>query len=163
MNNDVHRLLEEGIFALKLGNPKKSKKYFERVLELEPNNIQALLKLGNIFGKIGNYKNAILCYDKILDLEKNLLALINKGLALHYLQNFSKAIECYNLVLKEKPNSVITLYYKASTLIKLNQLDEGLNILQKVIELDYSFKEKAKRDIDFQHLIDNKIFDRMTS
>lgn len=163
MSEYAKTLLKEGIIALNLGNPKKGKKYFEKILKIEPNNIEALLKLGNIFGKFGNYNDAISCYDRILLIENNPLALINKGLALHYLQNFSKAIECYNSILKEKPNSTITLYYKASSLIKLKQIDKGLEILQKIIKLDYSYKEKAMQDIDFQDIKNYEKFKIMTS
>lgn len=86
----VNDLILQGDREFNLGNPKESRKYFEHALLIEPENIYALQKLGNIFGKLGNYSSAIMCYDKILNQENNLLALINKGLALHYLQEMKR-------------------------------------------------------------------------
>ena len=79
LNSD--QLINDGIIAMNLGNIKESKKIFENVLEIDPQNIIALNKLGNIFGKLGSYQKAIECYDRVLSKEKNFLALINKRLA----------------------------------------------------------------------------------
>ena len=82
--------------------------------------------------------------------QNNLLALLNKGLAHHYLGQYDIALECYDLVLKVKPQNTTALYNKASSLIKSNKINEGLEILSQVIKLDFSFKAKAKFDVDFE-------------
>lgn len=66
------------------------------------------------------------------------------------------------MVLKEKPNNITTLYNKASSLVKLNRVREGLEILKKVIEMDYSYKAKAAYDIDFNELKKNNDFKKIT-
>ncbi len=73
-------------------------------------------------------------------------------MALHFLEKYDEAIECYNKVLEIKPDNVITLYNKSSSLIKKNKIAEGLQTLHKVVKIDYSFKAKAKYDIDFQEI-----------
>ena len=158
----INDLILRGNREFNLGNPKESRKYFEQALLIEPKNIYLLQKLGNIFGKLGNYSSAIICYDKILNQENNLLAIINKGLALHYLKHYDRAINCFDLVLKEKPDNVTTLYNKASSLVKLNKVKEGLDVLKKVIDLDYSYKAKAIFDIDFQEIKTNNEFKKIT-
>mgnify|MGYP000465834848 CR=1 FL=1 len=65
-------------------------------------------------------------------------------------QQVDVALDCYEQVLKEKPNNPTILYNKASSLIKSGRVIEGIEILSKVIELDFSFKEKAKFDIEFE-------------
>ena len=41
------------------------------------------------------------------------------------------------------------MYNMASSLIKSGKLDEGLELLSKLIELDGSYREQAKCDVDF--------------
>ena len=166
MNNptNIEFLLQQGDKETNLGNPKKSKELFEKVLTIDPNNIHALLKLGHILGKIGSYQSAIEKYNTVLENEPcNNIALINKGLALHFLEKFSDAIICYDSILNEKPNSTITLYFKASSLIKKGELEEGLDILRKVIKMDPTMRIKAKHDIDFQDIKTNNEFKKITA
>ena len=157
-------IFNQGITELNLGNPKKALSIFNKILELEPDNINALLKKGNILGKFGKYTESILIYDKVLSIEsQNILALVNKGLALHYLARYDEAIACFDVVLKTNPNNTIALYNMASSLIKHGKTSEGLKILERTIKIDYSFKYKAKLDIDFQHILLDNNFKKLIS
>ena len=64
-----------------------------------------LAKKGHILGQLARYEQAIIQYDNVLSQEKNLLALLNKGLAHHYLGQVDVALDCYEQVLKEKPTT----------------------------------------------------------
>jgi len=144
-------VLESALIELNLGNYKKALVLFDQELSANPDNVTALIKKGNILGKFARYVEAISCYDSALSAEpQNLLALINKGLALHYLQKYDLAIECYDLVLQSKPNNSLTIYNKASSMIRANKIPQGLELLSKSIELDFSFKYKARTDADFE-------------
>ena len=160
--SSISEIFDLGQQCLNLGNPKDALVHFEKILEIEPNNTEALQKVGNIFGKLGKYEKAITCYDKVLQQNQdNILALINKGLALHYLQKYEEAITCYDKVLKIKPTNLVTLYNKSSTLICQNKIEEGLKILQDVTDKDFSYKAKAKFDIDFQKIKTNNEFKKI--
>ena len=142
---------DSAIIEFNLGNFKKALALFEQVLQTEPLHLTALIKKGNILGKYGKYTDAITCYDLVLGVEpKNSLALVNKGLALHYLQKYDEAISCYDTILEGKPTSALVLYNKASSLVRNNQVDSGLQILQEAINLDFSCKYKARSDADFE-------------
>jgi tetratricopeptide (TPR) repeat protein len=155
----VDELFNQAITEFNLGNYKKALSAFEQVLQIEPHHIGALIKKGNILGKFAKYHDAIKSYDLILEQEpQNALALINKGLALHYLERYDSAIECYDRILSTRPENTIALYNKASSLIKQNRIAKGLEILQKTIKLDYSYKYKARCDIDFVPLHENSQF-----
>lgn len=148
--------------CLNLGNPKEALACFEQILQAEPDNTKTLVKKGNILGKLGKYEASITMYDMALEHEpENILAHINKGLALHYLGRYDDAVSCYDNALKLKPKSTVTLYNKASSLVKQNNIKEGLQILRQVISLDYSYKTKAKYDIDFKELKTNSDFQRI--
>ena len=150
MTESIESLLNSGQTLMNLGNPKDALVIYDKILAQDPNHIVALLKKGHILGQLARYGDAIVQYDNVLSQEKNLLALLNKGLAHHYLGQVDVALDCYEQVLKEKPNNPTTLYNKASSLIKSGKVLEGIEILSKVIELDFSFKEKAKFDIEFE-------------
>jgi tetratricopeptide (TPR) repeat protein len=150
------------IIEFNLGNFKKALALFEKVLQVEPKHVSALIKKGNILGKFGKYDDAVRTYDQVLEFEsENVLALINKGLALHYLEGYDSAISCYDKILKIKPDNTIALYNKASSLVRQGKIGEGLQVLQKTIGLDYSYKYKARFDIDFEHIRKNNDFRRL--
>lgn len=156
------KILNQAIIEFNLGNFKKALILFEQVLQLEPLHSYALIKKGNILGKFGKYDYAIESYDKVLEMEpQNTLALVNKGLALHYLEKYDSAISCYNTILQTKPNNTIALYNKASSLIRQDRIKEGLEVLKETINLDYSYKYKARFDIDFAHLHKNNDFKQL--
>ena len=151
--SEIEALLKNGQTSLNLGNPKEALVFYQKVLDHEPRQIEALLKKGHILGKLARFEHAILCYDYVLSQEeKNLLALLNKGLAHHYLKQYNIALMCYDAVLEVKPENTTALYNKASSLIKSGKITTGLRILSKVIELDFSFKAKAKFDADFDEI-----------
>lgn len=145
-----------------MGNYKKALILFEQVLTIEPQHVTALIKKGNILGKFAKYTEAISCYDSVLTIEpQNLLALVNKGLALHYLQRYEEAISCYDIILEARPDNSLTLYNKASSLVKAGLTSQGLEVLAKAIDLDFSCKYKARTDIDFEHIQKTNEFKKM--
>ena len=147
----VDELYNLGQRCLNLGNPKEALRYFTQVLKLDPNNRKTLVKTGNVLGKIGKYQQAISFYDSVLNQDSNdQLALLNKGLALHFLEKYDDAIICFDKVLEINSNNLTALYNKSSSLIKKNRIKQGLEILQQVVKKDFSYKAKAKFDIDFQ-------------
>lgn len=149
----IQELNDMGQRCLNLGNPKEALEFFDKVLSLDKKNIMALIKKGNILGKLGKYQEAILFYDLVLEQESgNVLALVNKGLSFHYLEMYDEAIRCYDKVLEIKPDSATALYNKSSSLIRQNNIAQGLEILKNVIKKDFSFRAKAKYDIDFQEI-----------
>lgn len=153
MQENVEELLIKGQRCLNLGNPKEAIRYYSNILFKDPDNVLALVKSGNILGKLGKYSQAISFYDRVLEKDPgDILSLINKGLSLHFLTRWDEALVCYDKVLSLRENNSLTLYYKASTLVKKGKIKEGLDILKKLIEMDYSFKAKAKFDLDFQEI-----------
>lgn len=156
-------IFNHGITELNLGNPKKALSLFDKVLEIVPDHVGALIKKANIFGKFGKYLDAIPIYDMVIRAEpQNALALINKGLALHYLARYGEAIACFDEVLKIKPDSTTALYNKSSSLARQGNKVESMDVLERTIRLDYSFKYKARFDIDFEHVRTDSDFKKVT-
>jgi len=161
---ETDKIFKEGMMNWNLGNPKEAGKNFEKVLSIDPNHEESLVRLGNVLGKIGKYQDAITFYDKALKLNsKNLLALVNKGLCFHYLKQYDDAIQCFDDVLEEKPKNTTAIYNKISSLIKKGEIKQGIDLLSELVKIDYSFKYKAKFDIDFQHIKTNNDFQKIVA
>ena len=152
MSETIELLLHSGQTSLNLGNPKDAMIFYDKILEYDPHYIEALLKKGHILGKFGRYDHAIIYYDKVLLQEENLLALLNKGLAHYYIGQYNIAIQCFNKVLDVKPKNTTALYNKASSFIKSGKVQDGIKLLSDVVILDFSYKSKAKFDIDFEEI-----------
>ncbi len=153
MKYDIQKLLKDGQMLLNLGNPTEASVVYDRILSQYPNNTEALLRKGHILGKLAKDQQAIAHYDKILAQDdQNLLAWLNKGLAHHFENEFQAALDCYDRVLKSKPDNATALYNKASTLVKMQNVREGMRVLEKAVKSDFSIKAKARQDLDFQEV-----------
>jgi tetratricopeptide (TPR) repeat protein len=142
------------------GEYKKANIFFEKVLEIEPNNIEALNSKGISLYRLGEYEGANSCFNKVLKIDpKNIVALNNleiqhyddehatggdltvpfphdadawnnKGYALANLGKYKEAIKCYDRAIKVDPNNAEAWCSKGSTLHKLNK-DSTLHKLNK--------------------------------
>ena len=153
MQEVIKSMLRQGQTLLNLGNPKDALACYEQILLHYPENSEALLKKGHILGKLARYEQAITVYEAVLlQDKKNLLALLNKGLAHHYIGEYNIAIQCFDKVLDKKPKNTTALYNKASSLVRSNKTKDGLEILEKVILTDSSYRAKAICDLDFEEV-----------
>lgn len=153
-----------GLSHAKRGNPRDAIFYFDKVLDVEPNHLDALVNKGNALGKLGKYDQAITCYDGILkDKPGHMVSLINKGLALHYLGRYDQAITCYDKILTQSPDSPNTLYHKACTKCLQKDTEQSLELLEKAILLDSEYAKKALMDKDFASLEDDPRFKALIS
>ena len=64
--SEIDSLLKNGQTSLNLGNPKEALVFYQKVLDMEPHQIEALLKKGHILGKLARFEQAIVCYDDVL-------------------------------------------------------------------------------------------------
>lgn len=155
-------LYHRGMLFRKIGKPREAISYFDKALKINPYHVNALTNKGHSLGNLGRYKEAINCYDKVLEINpKDTVALINKGLSLHYLSQYEKAVACYDKILENKPLHANTLYHKACSRALQNNYSEALDLLEKTINLDPTFKFKARGDLDFKGLGDNERFRKL--
>ena len=148
----------------KRGSPRDAIFYFDKVLEVEPEHINALAHKGNALGKLGKYDMAIGCYDIVLKIKPDYtVCILNKGLALHYLGRFDQALSCYDKILQKTPDDPSVLYHKACTKSLQNDTDQALELLEKAILLDSKYASKASQDKDFDVLRNNSKFKALTA
>ena len=88
-----------------MGNYAKAINYFEKTLEIDPNNKYALDGKGNSLYRSGNDTQAIQYFDKTLEIDPNFKqALYDKAFTQYDSSNYTQAIQYYNKVLSIDPN-----------------------------------------------------------
>jgi tetratricopeptide (TPR) repeat protein len=161
---DLEYLYNIGLSHAKRGNVRDAMFYFDKVLSVEPEHVNALAYKGNVLGKLGKYNDAITCYNKVLKINPNhQVALINKGLALHYLKKYDEAITCYDKILEKDPLNANVLYHKSCSKSLQKNSEEALTLLEQAVMIDSEYGIKAARDLDFESLRADQRFKSLTS
>ena len=122
-------------------DPKKTddsgKLYIEKLLELDPNNIEALYTKGKLLAFFNNtMMDAELYFDKILEINpRHADALHQKGIIYFQLDQFEKAISFFDQAVEINPNHPDSLSSKGYALAKLDKLEEANVYVDKALQI----------------------------
>ena len=134
---DVDLLFQKGKESYMAGNPEEAISYFEKVLQIEPNHVDALNNIGAILITLDKHEEAFPFFDQVLAIEPNHLnALSNKGSALGYLGEFDDAMLYLDRALEIEPNHVSTLNNKASVLLDQEKNYDAITYFYQVLQID---------------------------
>jgi YVTN family beta-propeller protein len=104
-------------------------KSYDRVLKVDPNNVNIWYDRGLALSKIGRYDEAIQSFDKILEIDERktryIEALNAKGLALEKLGRSDDAIQSYDKVLEIDEKNIEALYNKSNVYHVLGKYQEA--------------------------------------
>jgi len=110
-HDEIDLLSEKGLESYFLGDRNEAISYFDQILEIDPNNIDAMNNKGGILLEQDKIKEAVLYFDKILEIDpNNPTALTNKGLAFARLHRVEEAISYFYKALEFDPNRDFTKY-----------------------------------------------------
>jgi len=100
------------------GKPGEAILYFDKVLEIDPNNVKALINKGVAVASLGEFVDALQYFDKVLEIDpNNIKALNNKGTALIKLSSEAGPEE-----------------------IRIENLKEALKYFDKALEIDPDYR-----------------------
>jgi tetratricopeptide (TPR) repeat protein len=106
-------LYNKGSSLNDLGQYNESNGYYDKILALDPNNVDALNNKGLILNDLGKYNKSIGYYNNALAIDPNhFWALNNKGLALYNLGRYNESIEYYDKALAIEPDNGVALANK---------------------------------------------------
>jgi len=149
--NDINELLEKGYYYFyEEKDYQESMKYFDKVILLEPNNLDALNGKGAIFMRQANLTSAEFYLDKALATNPNYIkALNNKGTLLGVLEDYEGARIYFDRALEIEPNNTTALLNKASSFTFEQNFDEAIDLLNSVLLLDSGNKlaTQLKQDL----------------
>jgi tetratricopeptide (TPR) repeat protein len=136
--NRIHKLLEIGTEKYQKDQWRKALTYFEKAIEINPNNSYAWNRKANILKKLGKLEEALICFNQTLKLKKNSANAWNdKGNLLCALERFVEALDCYEKALNLSEdklwmawvNKGIVLLYLKGYEEAICNWNEGLNKL----------------------------------
>ena len=105
-----------------LGQYEEALSWYEKALEISPNDVVALYNKGGILASIGKHVEAITCYDKVIDINPTEVgAIYNKALALVNVGKYEDAIFFFDKVLQINPTHIYTMQSKRIVLDKLGK------------------------------------------
>lgn len=111
-------------------------KTYDKILEIDPNNIRALNKKGAILMLLSNGAEGINFVDKALEVDPNYApALVNKGIWIGINDDEEKAIEYFDRALQIEPEDLNALFNKSNAL-KTIDFHKSLNILNDILTID---------------------------
>ena len=131
-------LISKGIDKVKLEKFLEAIQLFDRVLEINPESVDAWNNRGVALYRLGKTEEALDCYDRALKIDPGFLeAWRNKGFVLRSLERFESALECYDRVIaaEEDPSD---LRYRASVLVGLGRLEEAMECLMEAASIEPS-------------------------
>lgn len=148
---DIYDLYDKGYFYNGKGNYRESIKYFDKVLEIDPNHISALSQKGISLYKLGEYEEAIEYYNKALEIDPNFIeALLNGGVALIKLKKYNEAILYFDKLIKIASNKTdatssrfVTdaLFNKGFALYSLGKNEKAIEYFDQVLDRDPNYVE----------------------
>lgn len=139
----IKEFMDAAMMILKYEDYKKAIRYYDKVLRIYPNHIDALNYKGFCLSRLHKYDEAINCFDKILEIDSdNSSALRQKGNCLDYQYKYDEAIDCFNQALKIDSDNQFTLKNKLRTLLSMRKYDEVPDILSK-IKVEKAFEWKV--------------------
>lgn len=103
----IDELLSKGRELLKNAEPKEALVIFDKMLEIEPNNVNALNNKGAAFLMLDEYEIAINYFDRVISIDPlHINSRLNKGNAFILMGRPLEAIQSYDDVLSIEPNNI---------------------------------------------------------
>ncbi len=146
-SENIKKLLENGLDALKKNKNDKAITFFDRVIEVEPNNTMAWNNKGVALRKTGKLNDALNCYNKALSIDSDLSrALLNKARVLKILKKFDLALFTYEDILELDPEHV-----------EAKEESERVRaLLSRRVQISLDDQEKSQKEKDELNLLNER-------
>jgi len=145
-----------------LGRYDEALEAVEKAIELKKDNVNAwFTKCASLF-YLCRYNEALKASEKTIELKSdNAEAWSNKGITLIKLNRHNEAIKTYEKAREFNPDNASYWFNLACSYAIQEVREKTLSNLKRAIELDKSFKEKAKEEKDFEKLWDDGDFKKL--
>jgi tetratricopeptide (TPR) repeat protein len=107
-----------------------------KMIELNPNDLDALFNLGFMLVQMNKYTEAIEVLDKVIALNPDMeYAHLNKGFSFYSLKQYSKAIEAYSETVELFPENADAWMFLGMSYMQIKAWEKGVDPLRKAMEL----------------------------
>ena len=132
---------------------------YNQALKRKPKFAAAYTLRGNAYYNQDNYTQAIADYNQALKFKPDNAEVYNNRGGVYIKQgNYTQGIADYNQALKRKPGYASAYYNKACAYSLKREVKAAIENLQRAIDLDAKYQEKAKTDSDFDNIRKDKQF-----
>jgi len=134
---DVDFLFQKGLESYENNNVDEAISYFEKVLEIDPNHVDALSNRGGLLSTIGKHDEALSDLNKAIEIEPNhVRALINKGILLAFLNQTDSAIFSLDKALEIEPDNIEALRNRAVYFVFQENYADAVTEFYKILEIE---------------------------
>lgn len=134
---------------------------YNRSLQIRPDDAQTINNRGATYAGMGKRKEALADYNRSLELYEHPHTFYNRGVTYKYLKQYADALDDFNRSLELKPDDPDTFYELACLFSLWGKTNDALAYLEKAIRKDKKYREKAKRDKDFDNIRDAPRFKKL--
>ena len=111
--------------------------FFNRVLLLDPKNVQVLYQLAETYRLAGNYVQAEAQYSRVLEIDPNFVAAwVSRGDNAMAMQLFGRAAEFFQKALELQPGSTSIKLKLSEAYVRNKQYAEAQPILEEILKAD---------------------------
>ena len=129
----------------KKNNFAEAQKYYESIIQIEPNHIESIFRLGSLFAQTNNFDKAINFLNKVIEINPNhSKAYNNLGIVFNSLKKYQKAKFCYEKAIEINPKNEETYNNLGTVFFKLDEFENSIKFFHKAIEINPSRYEAAK-------------------
>ena len=162
--DDASTLNNRGVTLGKLGRYEEALESLDKAHVLRPDHVNTLSARGNVLSHLSRNDDALKSYDSAVALSPDDPdAHMNRGIALQDLGRHEEALKAYEQSLILRPGHSDTFYNRACTYSLWNKPDEALEDLQRAIEGDAKYREKAGKDANFDNIRHDPRFQDLVS
>lgn len=125
-----------GVENMFLNNDNKALEYLNKAVAVAPRNYKGFYNRGLLYLKNNKPEEAIKSFNRVLELYYYSKAYVGRASAYYMLQDFPKAINDANYVLKTEQNNTRAHFVLGNCYNDLNRLQDAMSEYNKCIELD---------------------------
>ncbi len=123
--NELFLIRKIAVFLGDLKTYEQARVFYEKALEIEPNDFVGLNNLGLIYENLDMLDKAYSVYEKSLKIKENYPALYNLGVLCRKNKEFSKSIYYLDRTVKIKPDDAYANYSLAMTYFMQKKFEKG--------------------------------------
>jgi tetratricopeptide (TPR) repeat protein len=139
MTPDIDTLFSTAFSFYKMAQYSDAVDSFNKVLQIEPNNVTAQFLKGSSLYKEGKYQDAVDSFNKVLQIEpNNVTAQFLKGSSLYKEGKYQDAVDSFNKVIEIKPNNTNALLYNGKSLYNLERYNDAISQFNKLLAVQSS-------------------------
>ncbi|CAD8172014.1 unnamed protein product [Paramecium pentaurelia] len=113
-----------------------------KILEIDPKNIEALYNKGLSLSQLNQYVLALQCFDEIIRMQPRYIeAIFQKGITLKQINENEKAQQQFSKILSFTPENEVIYLLQGHTHFHLQQYTDAISAYEKAIEINNSFNE----------------------